>query len=85
MFRDRELFQQAARFMLLRFGSHTNSTRLAIFLDEVVESWPSVFSLYSFDSLILTRVISKYVIMFIMKDIKSEVSRVGNVNEIIMS
>ena len=64
-FRNRELFQQAIRLMSLGFGSHTSSTRLAIFLYKFAESRPSVFSLDEFDCLILARMTSKYVIMFV--------------------
>ena len=63
--RNRELFQQAIRLVSLGFGSHTSSTRLAIFLDKFVESRPSVFSSDEFDCLILARMTSKYVIVFV--------------------
>ena len=64
-FRNRELFQQAIRLVSLGFGSHTSSTRLAIFLDKFMESRPSVFLSDEFNCLILARMTSKYVIMFV--------------------
>ena len=66
--------------MTLGFSAHTSSTRLAILLNEVVHTRPSVLALDKTNSLILTGVSSEYVVMLMVEDSEMEVGGVGNVD-----
>ena len=66
--------------MTLGFSAHTSSTRLAILLNEVVHTRPSILTLDKTNSLILTGVSSKYVIMLMVEDSETEIGGVGNVD-----
>ena len=66
--------------MALGFSAHTSSTRLAILLNEVVHTRPSILMLDKTDSFILTRVSSEYVVMLMAEDSEMEVRGVGNVD-----
>ena len=66
--------------MTLGFGAHTSSTRLAILLNKVAHTRPSVLALDKTNSLILTGVSSKYVVMLMAEDLETEVRGVGNVD-----
>ena len=66
--------------MTLGFSAHTSSTRLAILLNKVVHTRPSVLVLDKTNSLILTRVSSKYVVVLMTEDSETEVRGVGNVD-----
>ena len=66
--------------MTLGFSVHTSSTRLAILLNEVTHTRPSILALDKTNSLILTGVSSKYVVMLMAEDSEMEVGGVGNVD-----
>ena len=66
--------------MTLGFSAHTSSTRLAILLNEVVHTRPSILALDKTNSLILTGVSSEYVVMLMVEDSEMEVRGVGNVD-----
>ena len=66
--------------MTLGFSAHTSSTRLAILLNEVMHTRPSVLVLDKTNSLILTGVSSKYVVMLMAEDLETEVGGVRNVD-----
>ena len=66
--------------MTLGFGAHTSSTRLAILLNKVMHTRPSILALAKTNSLILTRVSSKYVVMLMAEDSETEDGGVGNVD-----
>ena len=66
--------------MTLGFSAHTSSTRLAILLNEVVHTRPSILTLDKTNSLILTRVSSEYMVMLMVEDLETEVRGVGNVD-----
>ena len=69
----------------MRFGSHTDSTGFAVLFDEFSESRPSVFTSNKVDCLVLTRMSREYVIMFETENAESEIVRVGDVDEIVVS
>ena len=62
------------------FSAHTSSTRLAILLNEVTHTRPSVLMLDKTNSLILTGVSSEYVVVLMVEDSETEVGGVGNVD-----
>ena len=62
------------------FSAHTSSTRLAILLNKVAHTRPSVLTLDKTNSPILTGVSSKYVVMLMAEDSETEVGGVGNVD-----
>ena len=66
--------------MTLGFSMHTSSTRLAILLNKVAHTRPSVLVLDKTNSLILTGVSSEYVVMLMAEDLETEVRGVGNVD-----
>ena len=70
--------------MTLGFSAHTSSTRLAILLNEVVHTRPSILALDKTNSLILTRVSSEYVVVLMAEDSEMEVRGVGNIDTSIM-
>ena len=65
---------------MLGFSAHTSSTRLAILLNEVTHTRPSILALDKTNSLILTRVSSEYVVMLMAEDSEMEVGGVRNVD-----
>ena len=65
---------------MLGLSTHTSSTRLAILLNEVAHTRPSVLALDKTNSLILTRVSSEYVVMLMAEDSETEVGGVRNVD-----
>ena len=65
---------------MLGFSAHTSSTRLAILLNKITHTRPSVLVLDKTNSLILTRVSSKYVVMLMVEDSEMEVGGVRNVD-----
>ena len=65
---------------MLGFSTHTSSTRLAILLNEVTHTRPSIFALDKTNSLILTRVSSEYVVMLMVEESEMEVGGVGNID-----
>ena len=65
---------------MLGFSAHTNSTRLAILLNKVAHTRPSILALDKTNSFILTGVSSKYVVMLMAEDLEMEVGGVGNVD-----
>ena len=66
--------------MTLGFSTYTSSTRLAILLNEVAHTRPSILALDKTNSLILTGVSSEYVVMLMAEDSETEVGGVGNVD-----
>ena len=66
--------------MTLGFGMHTSSTRLAILLNEVAHTRPSVLALEKTNSLILTGVSSEYVVVLMAEDSETEIRGVGNID-----
>ena len=71
--------------MPLGFRSHTRCTRLAIFLDKFTESRPAVVSSNEIYCLVLTRVSGKDMIVFMSENAESEIVRVSNVDQIVMT
>ena len=65
---------------MLGFSMHTSSTRLAILLNEVAHTRPSVLALDKTNSLILTGMSSEYVVMLMVENSEMEVRGVGNVD-----
>ena len=63
---------------------HTSSTRLAVLLNEVAHTRPSVLMLDKTNSLILTRVSSEYVVMLMAEDSETEVGGVRNIDMFIV-
>src|ERR1700678_1060104 len=70
---------------MLRFGLHADSTRFAVLLDEFTESRPGIFMSNEINCLVLTRVSGKYVIVFETENAESEIVRVGDIDEIVVS
>lgn len=68
---------------MLWLGSHAGSTRLDVSLHEPTESWPIKFPADQCNSLGLTEVAGKEVIVFELKDSSAEICRVGDVNKTI--
>ena len=66
--------------MTLGFSTHTSSTRLAILLNEVAHTRPSVLALDKTNSLILTGVSSEYVVVLMAEDLETEIRGVRNVD-----
>ena len=66
--------------MTLGFSAHTSSTRLAILLNEVAHTRPSILALDKTNSLILTGVSSEYVVVLMVEDLEMEVRGVRNVD-----
>ena len=66
--------------MTLGFSAHTSSTRLAILLNKVAHTRPSILMLDKTYSFILTRVSSEYVVMLMAEDSEMEVGGVRNVD-----
>ena len=66
--------------MTLGFSAHTSSTRLAILLNKVAHTRPSVLMLDKTNSLILTRVSSEYVVVLMAEDSETEVGGVRNID-----
>jgi len=71
--------------MTLWFGAHASSARLAIFLDEVAHTGPSVFSLNKTNSLVLTGVSSENMVVLVAENAEAEVGGIGDINTIIVS
>ena len=83
MQRNGELLQSSIGFMMLWLGPHAGGTRLDISLHEPAESWPIKFPADQCDSLGLTEVAGKKVIVFESKDSSAEICRVRDVNKTI--
>ena len=64
---------------------HTSRTRFAIFLDELTESGPGVVTKDHFYSLVLTGMSGEYVIMLVAENMETEVVRVRDINEVILT
>ena len=71
--------------MPLWLGTHTCSAGLAIFLDEFTESGPGVVATDEVDGFVLTGVSGEDMIVLVTEDTESEIVRVGNVYEIVVS
>ena len=83
MWRNGELLQSSIGFMMLQLGSHAGSTRLDVSLHEPAESWSIKFPAGYCDSLGLTKMARKKVIMFELEDLSAEICRVRDVNKTI--
>ena len=81
----RKLLKKSIWLMTLRFRMHTSCTGLAEVIDEGSESWPRIFAEDYRQSFILTEVSQEYVIMFVLKYSKLEISGFGNIDLVIMS
>ena len=84
-FGDRQLSKKSVRFVTLGFCTHTSSTRLAVVLDIFSESRPSVFSKDETCCFVLTRVTRENVIVLVTEDFETEVVRVRNVDEVVVT
>ena len=62
------------------FSVHTSSTRLAILLNKVMHTRPSILALDKTTSLILTGVSSEYVVVLMAEDSEMEVRGARNVD-----
>ena len=59
--------------MPLRFSLHTSHTRFAIFLDEFMETGPSIIAVNDVDGLILTGVSGEDMIMLVVENLELQV------------
>jgi len=73
-------FQCSIRRVTLRFRTHTSGTGLAVFLDEGVETRPSVLTINEFKCLVLTRVSRRYVIMSVLYYAETKSARIKNID-----
>ena len=69
--------------MSLRFGPHTSNTGLAEVFDEGVDVRPGVVLPDEFQGLILTEMAREDVVVLEIKDAKSEIIHIGNVDPIV--
>ena len=79
------MFKQTVGFVTLWLGAHAGSTRLAVLLDEVAHTRPSVFSLDKTDSLVLTGMSSEDMVVLVSEYAETEVGGVGDINAIIVT
>ena len=63
---------------------HTGSARLTIFLNKFTESGPSIITADEINCFVLARVSGKDVVMLIVQNMELKVTRVRDVNEIVM-
>ena len=71
--------------MALGFGSHTCCAGLDILFDKFPESGPCIITTDEVDGLVLSGGSGKDVVMLMMENSESEVIRVRNVDEIILT
>ena len=79
------MFKQTVGFVMLWLGTHAGSTRLAVLLDKVAHTRPSVFSLDKTDSLVLTGMSSEDMVILVSEYMEIEVRGVGDINAIVMT
>jgi len=83
--RYRKLLEKSVRSVTLRLRAHAGGTGLAVVFDEVPKSGPDVFASDQFNSLVLTHVTGKDVVVLIAEDAESQVVVVWDVNAVVMS
>jgi hypothetical protein len=72
MLRYRELLEKSVGSVTLRLRAHAGGTGLAVVFDKVTKSGPDVLASNQFNSLVLTHVTGKDVVVLIVEDTESQ-------------